>query len=64
MTKLSIDSDLRPEYDFTGGVRGKHYKARLNGYILKIHKSDGTIQVIKVEVRDSIKHPEDDNLYV
>jgi hypothetical protein len=33
---------MRPEYDFSNGVRGKHYKARLNGYTIKIHKKDGT----------------------
>jgi hypothetical protein len=49
MTKSITDSNLRPEYDFTGGVRGKHYRARLNGYIIKIHKRDGTIQVIKIK---------------
>lgn len=25
------DDDLRPEYDFTGGVRGKHYEAYRKG---------------------------------
>ena len=25
------DDDLRPEYDFTGGVRGKHYEAYQKG---------------------------------
>jgi len=49
MTKSITDSDMRPEYDFTGGVRGKHYKARLRGYTIKIHKRDGTIQVIKIK---------------
>ena len=38
-------NDMRPEYDFSGGVRGKHYKARLNGYTIKIHKKDGTTLV-------------------
>lgn len=40
-----VDSDMRPHYDFTGGVRGKHYKARLAGYTIKIHKRDGTTLV-------------------
>jgi hypothetical protein len=34
---------MRPEYDFTGGARGKHYKALQEGYTTKIHKADGTI---------------------
>ena len=25
------DDELRPEYDFTGGVRGKHHEAYKNG---------------------------------
>lgn len=35
-------SVMRPEHDFSGGVRGKHYKARLNGHTSKIHKKNGT----------------------
>ena len=36
-------ADMRPEYDFTGGVRGKHYKTLQEGYTIRIHKTDGTI---------------------
>ena len=36
-------ANMRPEYDFTGGVRGKHYKALQEGYTIKIRKADGTI---------------------
>ena len=43
-------TDLRPEYDFTGGVRGKHYKALQAGYTIRIHKADGTI--IEKSVKD------------
>lgn len=25
--ETTIDDEMRPEYDFTGGVRGKYYKA-------------------------------------
>jgi len=46
---VAIDSDMRPEYDFTGGVRGKHYRARLAGYTLKIHKRDGTTLVKPIQ---------------
>lgn len=31
-------SVMLPKYDFSGGVHGKHYKAGLNGYTIKIHK--------------------------
>ena len=34
-------SDMLPEYDFKGGVRGKHYKAYRRGHTVKIHKADG-----------------------
>ncbi len=35
---------MRPEYDFTGGVRGKHYKIlREEGYIIRIRNDDGTV---------------------
>jgi len=39
------DSDMRTEYDFTGGVRGKHYRAMQAGYTITIHKEDGTTVV-------------------
>ncbi|OOP56627.1 MAG: hypothetical protein AYP45_07940 [Candidatus Brocadia carolinensis] len=34
--------DTRAEYDFAGGVRGKHYRAMESGYTITIHKEDGT----------------------
>ena len=39
------DNDMRKEYDFTGGVHGKHYKAMQAGYTITIHKADGTTVV-------------------
>ena len=39
------DNDMRAEYDFTGGVRGKHFKAMQAGYTITIHKADGTTVV-------------------
>jgi len=36
---------MRTEYDFTGGVRGKHHKAMQAGYTITIHKADGTTVV-------------------
>jgi hypothetical protein len=39
-----MDDDMRPEYDFSGGVCGKHYKVlREEGYIVRIYNDDGTI---------------------
>jgi len=36
---------MRPEYDFTGGVRGKHHRALRQGHAVKIRRSDGTTLV-------------------
>ncbi len=48
---LIEDDDMCPEYDFTGGVRGKHYKELREGYSIKIHQADGTtlIQNFRLE---------------
>jgi hypothetical protein len=44
------DNDtLRAEYDFTGGVRGKHYEAMRAGYTITIHKTDGTTAIKNVK---------------
>ena len=42
---------VRNEYDFSKGVRGKHYKAYREGHTVIIHKDDGTksIQYFKEE---------------
>jgi hypothetical protein len=34
--------DMRPEYDFRGGVRGKHYHAYRQGHTVTIHQEDET----------------------
>lgn len=36
------DDDMKPEYDFSGGVRGKHYQAYRQGHSVTIHNMDGT----------------------
>lgn len=36
------DDEMLPEYDFTGGVRGKHYQAYRQGHTVTIHQTDGT----------------------
>ena len=38
-------TDMRNEYDFKGGVRGKHYRAMQAGYTITIHNADGTTLV-------------------
>lgn len=37
--------EMRREYDFSGGIRGKHYKKLQKGHTTIIHKSDGTTVV-------------------
>jgi hypothetical protein len=37
--------DILPQYDFTGGVRGKHHKAYAKGHTVKVHKHDGAVSV-------------------
>jgi len=39
------DNDMRAKYDFTGGVRGKHYSTMQAGYTITVHKEDGTTVV-------------------
>lgn len=39
------DDDMLPEYDFSEGIRGKHYKAMQQGYKIIIHKMDGTTEI-------------------
>ncbi len=46
MAKLHDDDtdEMLPEYDFSGGARGKHYRAFQRGYKVIIHKTDGTTE--------------------
>ena len=39
------NNDMRAEYNFTGGVRGKHFRAMQAGYTITIHEADGTTVV-------------------
>ena len=41
--------DMRAEYDFTGGTRGKHYRAMQAGYTITIHHADGTKDVKEIK---------------
>lgn len=43
--KNSNETDMRKEYDFSGGIRGKHYKSYREGHTVLIHKEDGTTLV-------------------
>lgn len=37
------DDEMRPEYDFSGGVRGKHAQSYRRGHRVNVHQDDGTI---------------------
>lgn len=37
--------EMRTEYDFSDGVRGKHHKAYRQGHSVKIEKRDGSTEV-------------------
>ena len=39
------DSELKEEYDFSNGVRGKHVQAYRQGHAVRIHKKDGSQDV-------------------
>jgi len=41
----SVGDEMREEYDFSDGVRGKHYKAYRRGHTVRIHKKNGTVSV-------------------
>ena len=45
---------MRDEYDFTSGVRGKHYQAMQTGYTVTVHKEDGTTVVKDVQPEGAI----------
>ena len=36
--------EMREEYDFSQGIRGKHYKAYRAGHLVRVLKSDGSVE--------------------
>ena len=34
MSKTIEEDDMRPEYDFSGGIRGKHYQSYQSGTVV------------------------------
>jgi len=52
--KAKPHNGMRAEYDFSGGVRGKHYQSRTLGYVLRIHKPDGTTEVREIDREGSV----------
>jgi hypothetical protein len=52
--------DMRSEYNFAGGVRGKHHKAMQQGYCVKVRRKDGTtlVQQVRLEEGTVMLEPE------
>jgi hypothetical protein len=48
-TTKTKNNTMRREYDFSRGVRGKHYRALQGGYTITVRKSDGTTTVKRVK---------------
>ena len=50
-SKAKNSDEMLPEYDFSGGTRGKHARQYQRGHTVKIHKTDGStvIQHFKLE---------------
>lgn len=42
---ISNNTDMRDEYDFSRGVRGKHYREYRKGHSVHINKEDGSTSV-------------------
>lgn len=45
-------ADMRAEYDFSGGIRGKHAASYRQGHSVTIHKKDGTTVIEHFTVDD------------
>jgi hypothetical protein len=48
------DSEMRAEYDFTGGVRSKHFRAMQSGYTVTVHRTDGSTLVTEVMPKEGL----------
>ena len=44
-TKKKKNEEMRAEYDFSKGERGKFYRPLDKGYTVHVHKKDGTVVV-------------------
>lgn len=43
---------MRDEYDFSGAVRGKHYRAYRAGHTVRIHKATGEMETRHFTLED------------
>jgi ATP-dependent RNA circularization protein (DNA/RNA ligase family) len=49
-----LDDEMLAEYDFSGGVRGKHHEAYRQGHTVTVHQADGTTIVQTFPPTDAI----------
>lgn len=47
------DTEMRTEYDFSKGVRGKHHKAYHEGHTVNVRKADVTVSDSSLRVKKS-----------
>ena len=45
-------NEMREEYDFSQGVRGKHYRAYRSGHTVQVTKADGTVEECHFTLED------------
>ena len=55
-------AEMRAEYDFSGGVRGKHYRAMQDGYVIYISEPDGSTTIKEVKSKAGVVFLEPDVL--
>lgn len=60
-----LDQDeMRPEYDFSSGMRGKHHQALREGYSVTVYHADGSTTVKEYELcADSVRLEPDVRAY-
>jgi hypothetical protein len=61
--KSAMDNDndeILPEYDFSGGIRGKHFRDFQQGYTVTIHHADGSTTTKEYRPEPGIIHLEPD----
>lgn len=44
MGQVDNDDDMKDEYDFSQGVRGKHFRAYRAGHSVQLQKQDGSVE--------------------
>ena len=47
-------NEMRAEYDFSKGVRGRHAQALRQGYTIEIHQPDGTTVIEQVRPAEGV----------